>query len=140
MATLQFIPNAVSKSSAAAQLTMADVPQEVRDDVEAAYKALKTNPGRFRVEFPTLAELNTYISQIQAYCSLRVVDKDGNPTDSADGVSAPIRFRKSPSRGLKPTQMDFRITEVQTENEKTTEEIRDAADAVKDAAKPAAKK
>lgn len=121
MATLKFIPNTVSKKSAAESLTMEDIPQDVRDDVEGAYAALKTQPGRFAAEFATLAELTTYVSQVTAYCALRMVD----------GKPAPIRFRKSPTRGLKPTQMEFRITDLKTEAEQTTDEIRDAVDAVK---------
>lgn len=121
MAQLQFIPNATSKSSASASLTLEDVPTEVRTEVEEVYKTLKTNPGRMRAEFTTLAEMNTYIAQVQAYCALR-----------PEGA---IRFRRSPSRGLKSTQMDFRITDLKTENEETTEGIQTAVENVKAAAK-----
>ena len=117
MANLTFIPNASSKGSAGLSLTMDDIPEDVRNDVEEVYKALKTNPGRMRVSFATLAELNTYIAQVTAYCQLR--------------PEGEIRFRKSPSRGLPATTMDFRITDKQTPAEETTEEIREAVTAVK---------
>lgn len=121
MAVLQFIPNNVSKSSNGVQLSIEDIPEDVRKDVEEVYTTLKTNPGRMRAEFATLAELNTYIAQVTAYCALRPAGE--------------IRFRKSPTRGLKPTQMDFRITDKLTPNEQTTEEIQQATEAVKVAAK-----
>ena len=113
MANLTFIPNAVSKADTG--LTLEDIPQDVRDDCEEVYAALKTNPGRMRVAFDTLAELNTYIAQATAYCRLR--------------PAGPIRFRKSPTRKLPATTMDFRITDLQTENEEVTEGIRNATEA-----------
>ena len=115
MANLTFIPN-TSKSGTPA-LSLEEIPQEVRNDVEEVYTALKTNPGRMRVQFDSLAELNTYIAQVTAYCALR--------------PAGAIRFRKSPSRGLAKTTMDFRITDVQTDAEKTTEEIRENVEEVK---------
>jgi hypothetical protein len=121
MANLQFIPQAASKSAGQPMLTLDDVPDGVRKEVEEVYETLKTNPGRMRAAFDSLAELNTYISQVKAYCDLR--------------PAGAIRFRKSPARNLKPTEMEFRITDLQTENEKTTEEINNAVDAVKATAK-----
>lgn len=122
MANLKFIPAASNKAERVS-IELKDIPQEVRDEVEETYTLMKTHPGRMHAEFDSLAELNAYVAQVRAYCDQR-----------PDG---PIRFRKSPSRGLPPTQMDFRIMELQTEDEKTTEEIRDAVDAVKAAPKPA---
>lgn len=124
MALLQFIPNAASKNGVTT-LTLDDVPTEVRTEVEEVYTALKTQPGRMRATFETLDAMNLYISQVKTYCDLRTVN----------GKPAPIRFRKSPSRGLPKTTMDFRITDLQTENEAEVESIRDAVDAVKTAAK-----
>jgi hypothetical protein len=125
MANLQFIPTTSNKSGPTL-LTMDDVPQSVRDEVEEVYTVLKANPGRMRAAFDTLAEMNTYIAQVKAYCDLR--------------PAGAIRFRKSPTKGLKPTEMEFRITDLQTENEKTVADINDAVDAVKDAAKAPAVK
>jgi hypothetical protein len=121
MATLQFIPNTSQKGGSTLQLSLDDIPQEVRNDIEEAYKVLKTNPGRMRANFPSIAELNAYITQAKAYCELR-----------PDGA---IRFRKSPSKGLPPTSMDFRITDVQTENEAEVASINESVEAVKTAAK-----
>lgn len=120
MATLVFIPN-TTKSAAVSQLTLEDIPQEVRENVEEVYETLKTNPGRIRVEFPSLGELNAYVAQVTAYCALR--------------PGGAIRFRKSPTRKLPATTMDFRITDLQTENEETTAGINDAVENVKSAAK-----
>jgi hypothetical protein len=120
MATLQFIPNAVSKGTTGLQLSLDDIPQEVKENAEEVYKTLKTNPGRIRVKFGSLVEMNQYVSQITTYCALR-----------PEGA---IRFRKSPSRGLEPTEMDFRITDIPV-TEAQTEEIRDAVVAVKNTAK-----
>lgn len=120
MANLQFIPQENSKS-VPAQLSLEEVPEEVRKEVEEVYATLKTNPGRMRVSFGTLAEMNTYESQVKAYCKLRPAGE--------------IRFRRSPTKGLPKTTMDFRITDLLTANEEKTEEIREATEAVKTAAK-----
>ena len=121
MANLVFIPN-VSKSGSS-QIDLADIPDEVKKEAEEVYSVLKTQPGRMAAKFSTLAELNTYIAQITAYCNQRPAELGG-----------PIRFRKSPSRNLGPTEMQFRITDVPA-NEAVTEEIREAVTDVKTAAK-----
>ena len=121
-----FIPS--TKTTRSSSLTLADIPQDVKDSVEEVYEALKVNDGRMFVEFPSVGELNQYIIHAKAYCDLRPEGK--------------LYFRRSPSAkqspknpdGLKPNQMEFRITD-KTENEQTTEEIREAVDAVKTAAK-----
>ena len=119
MANLVFIPNATSKGSGGVQISLDNIPDEVKKDVEEVYAALKTNPGRMRAEFASLGELNLYITQVKAYCDQR-----------PEGA---IKFRKSPSRGLPPTTMEFRITDLQTENEQTTEAIRDGVKAIESA-------
>ena len=124
MAKLTFIPNAKAQGGTNG-LVLEDIPEEVRNDVEEVYAALKTNPGRMRVAFDTVAELNTYITQINAYCALRPAGE--------------IRFRKSPSRGLSASAMDFRITDVATANEQTTAGIREATEKVAEAAATPAK-
>lgn len=116
MATLTFIPNAQSKGTASAGMSLDDIPQEIRTDVEEVYTALKTNPGRMRVNFDTIAELNQYIAQVTAYCNLRPEGK--------------LRFRKSPTRNLPATTMDFRITDVPPD-EAVTDGIRQDVEAVK---------
>ena len=122
MANLQFIP--ATSVSTVSTLNLDEIPQEIRDDAEQVYQALKTNPGRMRVNFDTIAELKAYETQIKAYCALRPGGK--------------IRFRKSPTRELPKTSMDFRITDV-TEGEEATEGIREAVEAVKAAPAKAAK-
>ena len=123
MANLVFIANAVSTSPA--RLTLDEIPDEVKKDAEEAYSVLKKANGRLRATFPTVADLNTYVKQMKAYCELRQVD----------GKAAPISFRRSPTKGLKDTEMDFRVTDVKTENEQKTEEIREATEKAKAAAK-----
>lgn len=96
-----------------------DIPEDVKADVEEAYKNLKTNPsGRFRVDFDAKEEIAIFVGQAIAYCEQRTVN----------GVAAPIRFRKSPTRKgtLTETQLDFRVTDLLTPTEKTTEEVRSA--------------
>ena len=125
MANLQFIPNS-SKSTGAVVLPLEEIPQEVKQDAEDVYKMLKTQPGRMRVNFESLGELNTYITQITSYC-------DQRPTE----LGGPIRFRKSPARknSMPATAMEFRVTDVQTEAEQTAAEINTAVENVKTAAK-----
>lgn len=124
MANLVFIAHATSNSTPVS-LTLDDIPDEVKKDAEEAYSVLQKANGRLRATFPTVADLNTYVKQMKAYCALRVVD----------GKPAPIDMRRSPTKNLKPTEMDFRVTDLKTENEKKTEEIREATEAVKTAAK-----
>ena len=118
MANLVFIPTQSGATSTT--LSLEDIPQEVRDNAEEVYLALKSNVGRMRVQFETIAELKAYEVQMKVYCKLR--------------PGGEIRFRKSPTKDLPKTAMDFRITDV-TAGEAATEEIRDAADEVKTAAK-----
>ena len=130
MANLKFIPN-VKGTGDSGSMTLDQISDEVKNDVEEVYKALKANPGRMAVEFPSVGELNAYLTQVKAYCELRPIELGG-----------PVYFRRSPTpklspknpNGLKPTQAEFRITD-KTENEVATEEIRTAVDNVKDAAK-----
>jgi hypothetical protein len=119
MANLTFIPNAVSKSSTGT-IALDDISDEVKKDVEEVYEALKTNPGRMRVNFDTVQQLNQYVAQVKEYCRQR--------------PQGAIHFRKSPSRGLPATTMDFRIVDVPV-NEEITQDIRTGVDAVKAAAK-----
>lgn len=103
------------------------IPQDIRDDVEQAYAAIKENPSlRVRAEFDTVEEVKKFEQLVKAYCELRPAGK--------------IRYRKSPTKGLAENVIDFRITDLQTENEKTTEEIREAADAANGKTKPSPRK
>lgn len=94
---LTFIANATG-SSGPALISLNEIPQEVKDEVEEIYKALKENvDGRMRVEFDNKAECERYMKQVISYCTQRPNGK--------------LRFRKSPTRGLQPNVMDFRITD-----------------------------
>jgi hypothetical protein len=115
---VQFIPT--STPGSAPTLPLNAIPQEVKDEVEEIYEALKTNPGRMRVEFDTANELAAYALQISSYCAQR--------------PAGAIRYRKSPTKGLPPTVLDFRITDLKTENEEITETIREATEAANAAA------
>jgi len=126
MANLTFVPD--SGKTGTTRLTLDQISDEVKTDVEEVYKALKANPGRMRVSFPSVGELNAYEAQMKAYCELR--------------PSGPLAYRKSPSRklsptnpnGLKDTEMEFRISDVPAANADTVA-INGAVADVKAAAK-----
>lgn len=109
MADLVFIPNTAQKSFS---ISLDMIPEEIRQEVEDVYEALKAQPGRMQAKFKSAGEANAYIAQVQAYCAQR--------------PAGPLRFRKSPTKGLPEGSFEFRITDPQTKEEKTTEEIRDA--------------
>lgn len=118
-----FVPESKPQTGAAT-LTLDQIPQEVRDEVEEMYANLKTVAGRFHVEYDTKEEVAAYMRQVIAYCALR--------------PAGAIRFRKSPTRNLPDNQMDFRIVDLKTEteaaNDDATNAVRTATDAVKTAA------
>lgn len=117
---VSFMPSTTSAKDD--RLDLEDIPQEIRNECEEIYAALKSNPnGRMRAEFSTVAELKVYIAQVTAYCVQR-----------PDG---PIRFRKSPTRNLPANVMDFRITDIPVEREAETAEIRRLAEEAKAKAK-----
>ena len=79
-------------------LTLDQIPDEVKAEVEAIYVGLKANPnGRMRVAFDTADEVKLYELQVKSYCEQR-----------PEGV---IRYRRSPSRGLPDNAIDFRISD-----------------------------
>lgn len=99
-----FIPT--QSNAAGGTLDIDEIPQEVKDEVEEIYAGLKANPaGRMRIEFDTVGELVLYANQVQSYCSQR-------PTGA-------IRFRRSPTKNLPDTAMDFRISDLLPEKEET---------------------
>lgn len=123
--TLVFLPKATQKTTSSNMLGLDDIPQDIKDLVEETYKVLKANDGRMHVAFADEKEKNTFIRQVDSYCKQRM----------ADGIPAPIHYRKSPTRNLPDNELDFRVTDVPTKNEAETKGINDAADAVKDAVK-----
>lgn len=115
--TLVFVAAQTQQWGSAPAIPVEEIPQDVIDDVEETYKGLKANPqGRIRATFDDPAEMALFVRQVVSYCAQRTID----------GVPAPIRFRKSPSKGLTKQQMDYRITDLKTESETATEEIREA--------------
>lgn len=112
-----YVPN--TTQSAKSDLTVEEIPEDVRSDVEAVYAALKANPnGRMRVEFEDKTKALQWIAVATAYCKIR-----------PDGA---IRFRRSPTRNLPDNVVDFRITDIPKDG---TEEIREAAAAIAENAK-----
>jgi hypothetical protein len=87
-----FIPN----TAAGTLIPMDEIPTDVRDDVEEAFKLLSQADGRIRVEFDTKEEKATFSRQAASYCAQRPEGK--------------LKFRWSPSKGLPETAGDFRVT------------------------------
>jgi len=96
---VSYVPTAPDRGSVAT-IPAAEIPADVIQEVEEVYAALKANPnGRMRAEFDSKEELHQYMTQVTSYCRQRTVD----------GVAAPLRFRKSPTKNLPETTMDYRI-------------------------------
>jgi hypothetical protein len=106
-----FVPT--NSGAAGSDLALDEIPQDVRDEVEEVYAFLKANPnGRMRTpEFPSKQAALAWQAMAVAYCKVRPAGE--------------IRFRKSPTRGLKDTVIDFRITDLPVDNGAVA--IRDAA-------------
>lgn len=119
-----FIPTA---SPAPTVMPLDSIPQEIRNEIEEMYAALLKADGRFQITFDTKQEVAEYEKMVKAYCSLRVDEK---------GAPAPIRYRRSPAKGLGETTIQFRIVDIPVEKEKATADIREATEAVKDAVGP----
>jgi hypothetical protein len=118
-----------SANAKAAPMALEDIPEWVRGDAEDAYAQCKNHPqARLHAEFDSVEDAKLYMRMLSAYCQ--------NRPDGKGGV-APIRFRKSPTRNQPDHIIDFRVTDLLTENEKQTEDIRTAVKAVKAAAAPA---
>ena len=87
-----FIPSNV----AGALVPLEQIPADVVDDIEEAYKLLSQTDGRIRVEFDTKEEKAQFSQYAASYCAQR---PDGK-----------LKFRWSPSKGLPETAGDFRVT------------------------------
>lgn len=80
-------------------LPLTEIPQEIRDEAEKIYAFLRTAPpGRMHVAYETKAEVEEYAFLLRSYCAQR--------------PSGPIRFRRSPTRGLADNVMQFRISDL----------------------------
>jgi hypothetical protein len=124
MAQLDFTFIPTQSAASASGVTVDEIPEDVRKDVEAVYAALKANPqGRMRVTFANKTEALQWIAVASTYCKIR--------------TEGPIRFRRSPTKNLPENVVDFRITDIPKND---TDAIRDAAAALTDtkvSAKPA---
>ncbi len=89
--TLAFVPNI----SAGAIIPMADIPQDVRDEMEEAYEQLSGHDGRIRATFDTEEEALLYCRQAASYCAQR--------------ESGVLKFRRSPTKGLPKNVVDFTV-------------------------------
>lgn len=126
VASLTFVPNAAAGT---AFLPLSEIPAEVKQEVEEAYKLLKDNDGNLQVGYSTKAELAVYERQVRSYCAQRPAELGG-----------PIRFRRSPVRGLPETHMAFRITDPTSEEEEKERKNKAVEKAAKKAAKANGKK
>lgn len=88
---LTFVPNI----SAGSTIPMADIPEDVRDEMEEAYTQLRGHDGRIRAEFDTEDEAVLYCRQAASYCAQR-----------ENGV---IKFRRSPTKGLPKNVVEFTV-------------------------------
>lgn len=117
MARLNFTAvQATSASSAGEGLTLEDIPEDVRLDVEEVYKFCKENPtARMRTpQFASKTEALAWQAMATAYCALR--------------PAGAIAMRRSPTRGLPDTQFDFRIKDL-PDATNGTNAVRDAVTA-----------
>lgn len=88
---LTFVPNL----SAGTLIPMAEIPDDVKEEMEEAYAQLAGHDGRIRAEFDTKDEATLYCRQAASYCSQR-----------AAGV---LKFRRSPTKGLPENVVDFTV-------------------------------
>jgi hypothetical protein len=88
---LTFVPN-VSGSSL---LPLADIPEDVMQEIDDAYENLRGHDGRIRAEFDTEEEAYIYCRQAASYAAQRPA-----------GV---LRFRRSPTKGLPKNVVDFTV-------------------------------
>lgn len=120
---IKFVPTVAPGTTAI--LPLDEIPQEIKDEVEDVYKALKDAPvsGNFRVQYDTKQELLSWESMVKAYCEQRPGGK--------------VKYRRSPVRGLAPTEIAFRITDINEATEKATKDVKDTKEAAKTSARKA---
>lgn len=75
---------------------LADIPDDVRKFVEDVYAKQRKTPGRERVSYDTENERNADFKLMVDYAAQR-----------PEGI---LVVRRSPTKGLKETQMDIRVT------------------------------
>lgn len=95
-----FVPTTTKAGSIL--IPLEEIPEEIKAEVEAMYAGLKANPnGRMRIAFEKAEEVGEYVLQVTSYCEQR-----------PEGA---IRFRRSPTRNLPDTMVDFRISDLPKE-------------------------
>lgn len=88
---LSFVPNL----SAGTLIPLAEIPEDVQQEMEEAYEQLAGHDGRIRAEFDSKDEATLYCRQAASYCSQR-----------PNGV---LKFRRSPTKGLPENVVDFTV-------------------------------
>jgi hypothetical protein len=89
---MEFIPATVATGI----IPMDQIPQDVKDDFEGAWKEMQKSEGRMRVSFDTKAEALKWTREMASY--------------AANRPGGALRFRRSPTKGLPDEVVDFRIT------------------------------
>jgi hypothetical protein len=118
---MTFTPVDSTSASALGSLSLEDIQQDVREDVEEAYAYLSDKPTqRLRAAFADKTAAAVWLAQANVYCRVRPAGE--------------IRIRKSPTRNLPDGTIDFRVADLLPDNGK--DEIREA---VKAATAPPAK-
>lgn len=113
--TIVFIPAAVKGGPV--QYTLDEIPADVKREVEEMYEAGKTADGRFRLTFGSKKELLAYAAMAGSYAAQR--------------PGGPIKFRKSPVRGLPDNVGEFRVTDIDQDSEDATAAIKEGVEALK---------
>jgi hypothetical protein len=91
----------IASTTGGSLIALDDIPQDVKDEMDDAYKTIAKSDGRIRAEFDTEAEALEYCKQAASYCTQH----------------RPVwKFRRSPTRNLPPTTVDFRVTADVAEN------------------------
>jgi len=134
----------VASTTPAPMFDLDGIPDDIKREAEEVYALLKTANGRVKAEYDTEAEASEFVKLMTSYCNNRPTDveiirnlfrPDGKAYEGDPAMvekitkGGPIKFRKSPVRGEKNDKIvQFRITDVETPNEKKTAEIRQATD------------
>jgi hypothetical protein len=86
-----FVPSQTS----AGRTPLDEIPADVKTEVDEAYNRIKNSDGRIRTEFGDEAEANEFMKLAADYAAQH----------------KPVwRVRRSPTRGLKPNVVDWRVT------------------------------
>jgi hypothetical protein len=89
--TLAFVPNV----SGSALLPLADIPEDVMQEIDDAYENLRGHDGRIRATFDSKEEADIYCKQAASYAAQR--------------PAGALKFRRSPTKGLAENVVDFTV-------------------------------